>query len=262
VFTIGNANAGCDVLLLELGEGYCCYALLKLDERSFRQIRYITLDEWETAENLVQILDELKNESCERAIVCSAFPQSLLVPTQFSKGRHPFLDTIYDMPSQKYFRDSIPEWQMITTYSMPASIFNLIAERFSNVQFFHAYTPVLKIYNGFTAPDQVDIHFSTQHFRVVVKRDKQVELLQTYPYKTPLDVTYYLLKICYEFHLKQSEIFLVVSGLIDKDSAMYNELHNYFLNLHFAEAPSYSVPGNDFPQHYLTSLYNLAACVS
>jgi hypothetical protein len=262
VFTIGNANAGCDVLLLELGEGYCCYALLKLTERTFRQIKYITFDEWEQEENLVQIFDELKNENCERAIICSAFPQSLLVPAQFSKGRHPFLDTIYDQPSQKYFRDSIPEWQLITTYLMPASIFNLIAERFSSVQYFHAHTPVLKVYNGFTSNDQIDIHFGTQHFRIVVRKDKQVQLAQTYSYKTHLDVVYYLLKICYEFHLEQTEVLLIVSGLIDKDSAMYNELHSYFLNLHFAEAPSYSVPENDYPQHYFTSLYNLAACVS
>jgi hypothetical protein len=77
-----------------------------------------------------------------------------------------------------------------------------------------------------------------------------------------LDVVYYLLKICYELNLDQSETYVVVSGLIDKDSALYNELHNYFLNLHFAQAPSYSLPQNEHPHYYFTSLYNLAACVS
>ena len=262
VFEIGNANTRCDILLLEIGEGYCCHALLRGKERAFQQIRYITFGQLEEEEKLAPFFDGLKSQNCEHVIVCSAFPQSLLIPAQFSKGSHSFLDVIYDEPSQKWFTDLIPEWQMTAAYSMPVSIFNLLSGKFSSIQFLHAYTPVLKIYNGFTVANQIDIHFGTQYFRVLVKKDKQVQLGQTYPYKTPLDVVYYLLKICYEFHLEQSEVFVIVSGLIDNDSAMYTELHNYFLNLHFAQAPSYSLPENEYPQHYFTSLYNLAACVS
>lgn len=262
VFTIGNANTGCDVLLLEIGEDYCCYALLKGSERRFLQIKYIIFDELEASEKLEQVFNELKSKNCEKTIVCSAFPQSLLIPQQFSKDSYAFLDVIYNEPTQKYFTDALPEWQMIASYSMPLSVFNLITESFASVNFFHAYTPLLKIYNGFAASGQIDIHFSTQHFRVLVKKEKQVQLAQTYGYATPLDVVYYLLKIGYELGLQQSQVFIIVSGLIDKDSAMYAELNNYFLNLHFAEAPSYSLPGNEFPHHYFASLYNLAACAS
>ena len=261
-FAIGDINTGCDRLLFEIGSGYCCYALLKEEERTFRQIKYITFDELDAEESLAPLFDELKNANCEKVIVCSAFPQSLLVPAQFNKSSHSFLNAIYDEPSQKYFTDSVQEWQMSTVYAIPFSIFNLIEERFSSVQFFHAYTPVLKIYNGFSNASEIDLHFSTRDFRVLVKKDRQIQLAQIYPYKTPLDVVYYLLKICYEFQLEQGEVFVIISGLIDKDSAMYNELHNYFLNLHFAQAPSYSLPESEYPQHYFTSLYNLAACVS
>ena len=252
----------CDVLLLEIGEDFCCYALLKGRERNFYQIKYFTYDQTQDEERLAGILNDLKNENCEKLIVCSAFSQSMLVPNKYAEQARSLLNAVHDLPSQKFFSDGIPEWQVITAYSMPESIFHLIAERFSSVQFFHAYTSGLKIYNGFVASDQVDIHFTTKHFRALVKKDKHVQLAQTYSYKTPLDVAYYLLKICYEFKLKQSEVFVIVSGLIDQDSAMYNELHNYFLNLHFAQAPAYSLPDNEYPHHYFTSLYNLAACVS
>lgn len=253
---------GCDILLLEIGEGFCCYALLKGKERNFYQINYLTYDETQNEERLAGILDELKKQNCEKVIVCSAFSQAMLVPNAFAQHNRSLLNAVYDLPSQTFFSDGIPEWQMTAAYAMPQSVFKLINERFSSVQFFHAYTPGLKIYNGFVAPDQIDIHFATQHFRVLVKKDKQVQLAQTYSYKTPLDVAYYLLKICYEFQLSQSEVFVVISGLIDQDSAMYTELHNYFLNLHFAQAPAYSLPANEHPHHYFTSLYNLAACVS
>jgi hypothetical protein len=108
----------------------------------------------------------------------------------------------------------------------------------------------------------LEVHIATQQFSVLVKKDNQVQLAQTYSYKSPLDVVYFLLKICYEFQLEQSSVFVILSGLVEKDSAMYKELHNYFTNLHFAEAAPYELPQNELPRHYFTSLYNLAACAS
>lgn len=262
VFTIGASGANCDHLLMEIGEGYCCYALLKGNQRAFQQIKYITFGELETEETLSQLLDEVKKENCTQAIICSAFPQSFLSPKQGHKNDYILMDVIYDLPSQKFLKDDIPEWQMNIIYAIPVTIFNLIKEKFRFAEFRNAYSPSLKIYNGFTATDQIDIHFNTQNFRVVVQKNKHVQLAQIYSYKTSLDVVYYLLKICYEFQLKQSEVFVILSGLVEENSSMYTELYNYFSNLHFAQAPSYSLPENEYPQHYFTSLYNLAACVS
>jgi hypothetical protein len=169
---------------------------------------------------------------------------------------------IYDTIADTHFTDRVADWQIVNSYSLPGTIHDRIVKQFPSAVFFHAYTPSLKIYNGFVAADQVDLHFTTHNFRVLVKKSQQVHLAQTYSYKTPLDVVYYLLKICYEFKLEQAEVFLIVSGLIDQDSAMYSELHNYFLNIHFAHAPSYTLPETEHPHYYFSSLYNLAACVS
>jgi len=262
VFKIGNGNTGCDILLLEIGEGYCCHALLKGNERTFQQIQYITFDEVEAEEKLVEIITELKKENCEEVIVCSSFPQSLLTPKQGHKNDYILLNVLHDSPSQKFLKDEIQEWQMCVTYAIPLAIFKSIKEKFRFAEFMHVYTPSIKVFNGFISPNQIDISFGTHQFRVLVKKEKHVQLAQTYSYKSPLDVVYYLLKICYEFGLQQSDVSVIVSGLIDEDSAMYKELHNYFSDLHFAQAPSYTVPENEYPQHYFTSLYNLAACVS
>jgi hypothetical protein len=262
IFTIGNNNSTCDVLLLEIGEDYCCYALLKGEERAFYHVKYLTYDRLEVKEELAKILDDIRSENCEKVFVCCAFSESILVPQRFTDSNEIFLNVLFDRGSKKHFTDAIPEWQINAVYSLPSAVYDLVMEKFPSAKFFHAYTPSLKIYNGFVASDQIDIHFSTQHFRVVVKKDKQVQLAQTYSYKNPLDVVYYLLKICYEFQLNQSEVFIIVSGLIEQDSAMYTELHNYFLHLHFAQAPAYRLPENDHPHYYFTSLYNLAACVS
>lgn len=261
VFDIGDANAVCDYLLLEIGDSYCCYALLKGEEKAFQKIKYITFDELEAEEALLQLLNELTKENCGQAIICPAFPQSFLSPNHGHKNDYILMDVIYDLPSQKFLKDEIPEWQMNVIYAVPISIFNLVKEKFRLAEFRHAYFPSIKASNGFTA-DQIDIHFTTKDFRVVVKKNKQVQLAQIYSYKTPLDVVYFLLKICYEFQVEQSEVSVILSGLVEENSAMYTELYSYFTNIHFAQAPTYSLPENEYPQHYFTSLYNLAACVS
>lgn len=262
IFTIGKNNTSCNVLLLEIGEDYCCYALLKGEERTFYYIKYLTYDRLEIREELARLFDEIRSENCDKVIVCSAFSESMLVPQHFNQVNEALMDVVFEKNSRHQLTDSIPEWQINTVYSMPAGVYDVVTDKFPGAKFFHAYTPSLKIYNGFVASNQIDIHFSTQNFRIVVKKEKQVQLAQTYSYKNPLDVVYYLLKICYEFQLSQSEVFIIVSGLIEEDSALYKELHNYFLHLHFAQAPAYSLPDNAHPHYYFTSLYNLAACVS
>jgi hypothetical protein len=261
IFNIGDANAVCDHLLMEIGSNYCCYALLKGSERTFQQIKFVTFDELHAEQAVLQVLNELIKENCGQAIICSAFPQSFLSPRQGHKNDYILMDVIYDLPSQKFLKDEVAEWQMNVVYAIPVSIFNLIKEKFRFAEFRHVYSPAIKVYNGFSATDQIHIHFTTQNFRVVVKKNKQVQLAQIYTYKTPLDVVYYLLKICYEFRFEQSEVFVILSGLVEENSAMYSELHSYFTNLHFAQAPAYALPENEYPQHYFASLYNLAACV-
>jgi hypothetical protein len=95
----------------------------------------------------------------------------------------------------------------------------------------------------------------------MVKKHHHVELLQTYTYASPMDVVYFLLKICTEFQLPQEETQIIISGLIEEESALYKELHHYFLHMHFAISTTLSLPDHEYPNHFFTSLHNLAACV-
>lgn len=93
----------CDILLLEIGEDFCCYALLKGQERKFMQIKFFTYEETQIEEELANILGDLKSENCEKVIVCSAFSQSMLVPNKYAQYDQSLLNAVYDLPSQKFF---------------------------------------------------------------------------------------------------------------------------------------------------------------
>ena len=260
LFTVGTEPQPGNTLLLEVGVDDCCYAFVDQPKKAFTFIRYLSVED--PADEALSFLDNWDHETPQQVIVCSAYAQALLVPQKFFREPSSLTAAVYDLHGHHERSDRIDEWQMRAAYALPGRVHEKLLARFPGAIFFHAYTPALKAHSGLAAADQISLHFTTQHFRVLVKKDNQVQLAQTYAYKVPLDVAYFLLKICYEFGLKQSEVFLFVSGLIDEDSALYEEMHHYFLNLHVAPAPGYDLPESSYPHYYFTSLYNLAACVS
>ena len=261
LFTLGRQTISADTLIMEVGTDFCSYACLNSSKKEFELIRYYRFEEFEAEPSLRSILEEIEG-SFHSVRIGNCFAQSLLTPRSLFKDDPAMLHRIYESFDTTYMHDQVQEWQLVTEHLMPTGFVDLIKERFPSAMFYHAFTPSLRIYNGFVAPDQADIHFTTSHFRVVIKKQGQLQLAQTYAYKTPLDVVYYLLKIFYEFDLNQSEAFVILSGLVEQDSALYKELHHYFINLHFAQPPLYAIPGDEHPQYYFTSLYNLASCGS
>jgi hypothetical protein len=98
-----------------------------------------------------------------------------------------------------------------------------------------------------------------------VIKNNSILLAQIFAYSKPADILYWLLKICKELSLSQNEVKLSISGLIDGRSAMYKELDQYFLNIEFASIANgvkLSNPFHEYPIHFFSSLYKLAACVS
>ena len=264
LFDIGQDYEGSSEhsLLLEIGKEYCSTALYNKNTNNIGCIRLYALDEPETEVQLRDILQPLKDSGFHSVTVCSAYPEAVLYPNKLFSSNYSLLDQLYQQPAQQYFHDAIGEWQIVTAYALPKTVCRAVEEVFGSVDYLHAYTPAIKVYNGFTADHQLSVHVTRQSFRVLLKKDMTIHLVQTYAYQTPLDVVYYLLKICYEFHLQQQDVFLILSGLIEKDSNLFVELQQYFTNIHFAQQPEIGLPQSPHPPHFFSSIYNLAACVS
>jgi hypothetical protein len=249
-------------LLLEIGKDYCCYAFWNSAAHSIDGLRFISFPEIEGADSLSKIISGIPRRNFQSVFICSAFPQALLVPMKYFNGNYEMLDIIYDLPAQVYKHDSIPDWQIVNIYAIPSGIHSVVENSFVSPTYMHVYTPALKVYNGYVADNQLSVHFTPHHFRVLLKKDSAIQLAQTYYYNTPLDVIYYLLKICYEFELEQSSVYIILSGLVEKQSGLYKDMDQYFANVHFAHPPEIKLPDNEHPYYFFTSLHNLATCVS
>jgi hypothetical protein len=104
----------------------------------------------------------------------------------------------------------------------------------------------------------------TDQFLVAVFKGTDIQLMQSYSYQTPDDVSYYLLAICKRFNISQEKVTLIVAGLLDEQSRLYQELLKYFLQVQWDQlsgSVKLDAPFAAFPDHYFSPLLKMALCV-
>jgi hypothetical protein len=251
------------VLLWEIGSNYSLLSLWSDEEKVCRHVHVHIFDELEMEKSIVEIFTPYKEASLKyrKVVICSAFPSAFLVPRNFFAQDSNLLDLVYDESPNIQFYDFAGQWQLVNFYSFPVSLLEIIKVQFPEASFRHVYTSSLKASNEIDALEQISVHFVNKQFRVMVKKDNNLLLMQTYAFTTPIDVIYYLLKICTEFGMSQEETHLSLSGFIENESGLYKKIYQYFTNVSFVKHADLDMPEHEYPQHYFTSIYNLAACV-
>lgn len=243
---------------MELGTGYCLLGQLDRQGTQLLFVRLWSFDPLEEDASLSKIMDviDAAGISLNKIRVALALPQISMLPENFSGKADVLLEALFPgHGSEARVYSSSSHY----VFSVPRTINALLHENFNEVLFIPAQAcePV---------PDEVgnsiQAFFIGNEFRVAVHRNYRLLLQQQYGYNAPLDVVYYLLKICAEFQFTQQNTLLSVSGFITADSALYTELHQYFLNIRFSDINMAVIEDKEVPKYYFNSLYNLATCAS
>jgi hypothetical protein len=147
-------------------------------------------------------------------------------------------------------------------YRLPTHLHAAFVTKFLNGKSWHIRTAMLEnLEPRETAYIQVD--FKTDEATLIAVRDNILLLSKSFPYSAPEDVLYQLLKCCQQFGLQQQDVKLILSGLIEKDSALYRELYKFFIRLEFDGLygqTSLTEELKKYPDHYYSSITKLAAC--
>jgi Protein of unknown function (DUF3822) len=154
----------------------------------------------------------------------------------------------------------IAEWQLYNIYAVPKEMQEQLIQKFPVARCRHQYSLAIKNVNAGDVGGSLSVDFGKDDFTLIAAKSGKFLLAQTFEYATPEDVLFYLLKTCQQFSLSQQEVQLQLSGLIDKQSSLYNELYQYFKNVEFREA-NWNIESK-YPAHFFTSLNDLARCVS
>jgi hypothetical protein len=260
-----SAEIAQQVLSLRVGEKHCGFAITDKDGDKLYELAYYCMDTpgINPLAGIMEKHPEL-DRSFYKVLVSYDYPQSTLVPLQHYKQEDtsPLLKNLYGINSgSSVISESIAEWQVYNVYAVPNELHDWVNRKFTAGSYWHQYTLLVK--NLDTAPggDHLLVDFRRDDFTLVAARENKLLLASSFYYSTPEDVLYYLLKVCQEFGFSQQEVRVSLSGLIDKQSALYKELYQYFINLNFREA-DWNIAGSEYPAHFFTSLNDLARCAS
>lgn len=254
------------VLLMEIGETECSFGIMHHASRIIYEFAYYKADLGED-DLLKKIFDkyELLRSTFYRTAVSWYMPECILIPNKFYDNSQSkiLLDEMFGKDSTLAITESLSDWQMNIAYHVPSVDHETINRQFISGNFWHHYSVALK--NKLQTDGSLIVDFKADSFSTVATRNNHLLLAQIFPYSSAEDVLYYLLKICREYSLLQNEVHVFLSGLVDKQSAVFKELHQYFLNIEFAPLENHVQLGEvfaEYPQHYFTSLSRLVACVS
>ncbi len=261
-------------LLVEISQQSLNFALYARETNQLfllRQYRMYTSADRSVSDLLEEIIisDEVIARHSEKAKLIYNFPAADLVPSEYySADIKKSIAKLTDgeASTDLLFDEQVSGWDMHNIYRVSRDIHLLCKEKFKGSQFWHLYTMIL-LNASYDVPDNGDackLIFYNDKFIVACFRNRQLLLLQTFFYQTPEDVAYYLLLICKQHAIHQQEVKLIISGLIDAQSALYSELLKYFVEVHYDELPD-SFGSNEllkeYPQHYFSPLLKMSLCV-
>lgn len=197
---------------------------------------------------------------------CADFNESLLIPAEFHKiesGRK-MLDLLYASGDESNFRsEEVTNRSLENMYAVDKDIASLLTEKFPHATTFHSTSLQLKPENP--AGNQLHCIFHNGSLKVFLFHNGSIQLVQYFLYSTPADVAYHLLNCCEQYNIRCESVHLTISGMIDRNSGVFNELNKYFLHINFdTYKQNIQVAQRicHYPDHFFSHLTDLAACVS
>jgi len=150
---------------------------------------------------------------------------------------------------------------MNNVYAVPVEIHEWAARRFPSGKTGHNYSLAIRNLKNCDAAGCISLDILKNDLSIVAGKENKLLLAQNFSWSSPEDVIYYLLKICQQLDLLQREVKVILSGLIEKESFLFKELQQYFMQIELKEA-TWIADNNEYPAHFFTSLNDLAKCAS
>ena len=251
------------VLSLRLGEKHISFAITGKSGNELYELAYCAIiRDKDSPADFFNNYPSLQN-SFYQVLIAYDHPQSVLTPSSIYQPETAqlFLTTQYGVVTgSPVISELISAWQLYNTYAVPQELLKWVNQKFPAARSWHQYSLAVKKINAAGETGHLFVDFRTDDFTLLVAKDSKMILAQCFPYSSPEDVLYYLLKTCRQFSLSQKDVNLQLSGLVDQDSALFKELYQYFINLEFRGAEWDT--GTDYASHFFTSLNDLAQCAS
>ncbi|MGG9962571.1 DUF3822 family protein [Ferruginibacter sp. SUN106] len=262
--------AGKPVLLVQAGKQGISFAQLDSDSNTFTSVQVYhfakQLSDAAIAEEINNLLsvEELHQQHFKKIFVTWCFDENILVPFEYFDQGHTsdMLQLVYGDAAQAAIQhELVLAHNLHTVYRIPVVIKNVFTHWLPFSIQNHQSSLLINIEKVHT--NLLYCNFYPTSLTVMLRKNSHLQVIQNFEFNAPEDVAYHLLNVCRSFETA-IQTTVLLSGMIDADSNLYNELHKYFLNIEFATLPgnfNYADEIQEQPAHYFSHLFATALCV-
>jgi len=252
-------------LLIIAGSRYINFAIQNNFSKEITEFGFYQLENGKEWQGILREI-ELFSGKYNQVRIAFNMNETIMVPSRFFNAENEFLqfNTLFGLNEDNIFiSDYIASSEIYCLSAVPISIHAAFSARFYSARFRNINAVIIGKFNS-SRDESVLLDFRIDEFSIIVFRKNELLLSRIFTYNVPEDVLYYLLRVCKELHISQQEAGVYLSGLIEKDSAVYRELYKYFIHLDFENLPEEIKIDSDlekYPPHYYSSICKLASCV-
>lgn len=222
------------------GFSFCCSDTLNHNLLSFKEI---TFDTTVSAENVEDLFANAFRENPElnaaydEIVVLHDNNLSTFVPTPLFDEQ--FLGS-YLQYNTKVFEtdffafDALPTYQINTVYIPYVNINNIFVDAFGTFLYKHVHTVLVgKLLDLSKNIDdkKMFVHMASGHFEIVVVQNQKLLLFNSFEYKTPEDLIYYLLFTAEQLNLNPEIFQLEFLGKITEEDPYFKIAYQYIRNV-------------------------------
>jgi len=204
-------------------------------------------------------------ESFAAVTIIYGYPSSIFIPSSFMENidKKAVLELVFGDINDAYIKTNfVAKYQMHNIFTIPKQIDAVISYLFDADKIVHLSSLIPELIPF--KKNHLYCIFSTNYFTVQLIKDGDFKTILHFHYKIPEDVVFYLLQLCHCHEVDQSDLMVHLSGMIDQQSTLNDELNSYFSNLKFQPLPEAFDYPNDFkkiPAHYFSYLFEMLLCV-
>ncbi|MBW7839360.1 MAG: DUF3822 family protein [Chitinophagaceae bacterium] len=248
---------GISCSLKKVADGkYCGVGVFQFDKNTSKTGLHVAL----------QILfnsHPLFSKNFPKSTIVYSIPESVLVPFSLfdSENSGNVLNLMYgDLYGNGHVNtDIITEASYYNCYRIPAEVSKVLDQQFPNANKWHQYSALIGRHSS--KENKMYAIFYSYKIVVYVFIEGKCHLMNTFSFQSPEDAAYYLLAV--RAHSGVADLPLELSGFIEKNSYLYNEIHRYFSDITFAALPplcEYEEQILSYPSHYFSNLFSLDTC--
>lgn len=250
------------VMIIRLAKKHLGYIVTNQSGADVYSLCFCSIDdETEASLSLFEEKYTALSHSYYEVKVIFDYQRSLLLPYNETgiEDKLPLINSLYGYAGPSVaVTENIPAWQLKNSYAVPDGVFEWVRKKYPSAKYLHQHSVSLMNLKPSSENGKLLVDFRPGEFQVTAERHNKFLFARAFEYETPEDVLFYLLKLCEQFGLAPKDVFVELSGLIEKESSLYKELYQYFIHIDFRDAGWGAV--NDYPAHFFTSFNDMIQC--